>query len=71
MNREDDYRRIFTMKIVKQLLIGTLTGCSWGMPCLHADEAISGSAMIGATPTPLSANAEPMQTGKFQPTWDR
>jgi alpha-L-fucosidase len=37
---------------------------------IHADEAISAAAGMTATPTPLDANAEPMQSGKFQPTWD-
>lgn len=35
-----------------------------------ADEAISAAAGMQATPTPLSSTAEPMQTGKFEPTWD-
>jgi alpha-L-fucosidase len=37
---------------------------------LRADQAISAAAGMTATPTPLDAHAEPMQTGAFQPTWD-
>ena len=37
----------------------------------RADEVISGNnAGMQFTPTPLSANAEPMQVGKFTPTWE-
>jgi alpha-L-fucosidase len=58
------------MKKIKRMLLGPLAGCSLGMVALHADEAVSGSAGMDAMPTPLSSNAEPMQTGKFQPTWE-
>ncbi len=34
---------------------------------VHADDAAPGMTF---TPTPLSATAEPMQTGKFEPTWE-
>jgi alpha-L-fucosidase len=52
-------------------IIFTMTaGCLMAATSLFADQAISGSAGMQATPTPLSATAEPMQTGKFQPTWE-
>jgi alpha-L-fucosidase len=58
------------MKMAERLFLGTMLLGYLGLPGVRADEAISGTAGPTVTPTPLSASAEPMQTGKFQPTWD-
>ena len=55
------------MKIAT-LISSVVLDCLWRTSA-QADEALSGTAGTEATPTPLSAQAEPMQTGKFQPTW--
>lgn len=47
-----------------------LVTCLTATLASRADQVISGSVGMEATPTPLSATDEPMQTGKFQPTWE-
>jgi alpha-L-fucosidase len=52
------------------MAVGSFLGGAGGIVRAAEAEAPSGSAAPAATPTPLDAAAEPMQTGKFQPTWD-
>jgi alpha-L-fucosidase len=54
----------------KRVLVGTAILSSMGLSKMPADEAISGTVGTDATPTALSASAEPMQTGKFHSTWE-
>jgi alpha-L-fucosidase len=58
------------MKIAPKPLSGSLVFFLMTTLAVHADEAVSAEAGMQATPTPLSSNAEPMQAGKFEPTWD-
>ena len=57
------------MKRIERWCFGGLILGALGMTTVSADEAISGAAGSDAIPTPLSASAEPMQTGKFEPNW--
>jgi alpha-L-fucosidase len=58
-----------TMRPLALLACTTLLA-ALGATAVTADEAISAAAGMVATPTPLDANAEKMQTGPFAPTWD-
>lgn len=53
-----------------RLLFSSLTFFLITLLSVQADEALSDVTGMQSTPTPLDANAEPMQTGQFQPTWD-
>src|SRR5450631_3728305 len=55
---------------IKFLMSGALFGCFLLFAQSRADEAISDASGMQFTATPLSPTAEPMQKGKFEPTWD-
>jgi alpha-L-fucosidase len=54
---------------IKWTFFSAVFTCCYGTATLQADQIVSEAAGMVATPTPLNANAELMQQGKFQPAW--
>jgi alpha-L-fucosidase len=56
--------------MTKKVVIGVSMASLLAMIAAYSDEAISTAAESKVTPTPLTSRDEPMQTGKFEPTWE-